>query len=103
MTKPAPFPPELQLLLEATVDSRKLGKMLRAVRAAENVTQSELGRRIGVPYQNVSRLENGDREGMITTINKYLRALGWELVIVARPRRRGGKPRRAASSDGKGR
>jgi hypothetical protein len=32
---------------------------------------------------------------MITTINRYVRALGWELEIVARPRRRA-RPRRSS-------
>jgi predicted transcriptional regulator len=58
--------------------------MLRQVREASGVTQVELARRLGIPYTVVSRLEAGDREGMITTVNRYLRALGWELTLVAK-------------------
>ena len=64
--------------------------MLRQVREAANVTQGELAKKLGVPFQNLSRLENGAREGMLSTINRYVRALGWELVLIARPRARPG-------------
>lgn len=76
----------LELVLTARFHPRQLGALLKAVRVAAGVTQTELARRLKVPYQNVGRLEGGIREGMISTVNRYVRALGWELVIVARPR-----------------
>jgi len=77
----------IELVLTARFHSRQLGRLLKAVRLAAGITQTELARRLKVPYQNVGRLERGAREGMISTVNRYVRALGWELVIVARPRR----------------
>lgn len=96
---PPPDPPEpkppapIELVLTAKFHPRDLGRLLKAVRTAAGVTQVELGRRLGVPYQNISRLENGEREGMVSTLNRYVRALGWELVITARPAKRGGSKR----------
>ncbi len=82
---PAPTKP-IELVLTARFHPRQLGRLLKAVRLAAGITQTELARRLNVPYQNVGRLEHGAREGMISTVNRYVRALGWELVIVARPR-----------------
>ena len=48
----------------------------------------ELAKRLGIPYQNLSRLEHGPCEGMLSTLNRYVQALGYELVITARPRRK---------------
>jgi transcriptional regulator with XRE-family HTH domain len=76
----------IELVLTARFHPRQLGRLLKAVRQAAGITQVELARRLKVPYQNVGRLERGAREGMISTVNRYVRALGWELVIVARPR-----------------
>src|SRR3974390_520376 len=82
--------PEFELVLRARLNPKDLGALLRRVREAAKVTQGELAQRLGIPYQNLSRLENGreNREGMLSTLNRYVRALGWELVIVARPRAR---------------
>ena len=76
----------LELVLEAKLDPKDLGRLLRKVRECAHVSQSELAQRLGLPYQNLSRLENGAREGMLSTLNRYVRALGWELVLTARPR-----------------
>ena len=60
--------------------------MLRALRTAAGVSQAELGKRIGLPFQNVSRLESGRHEATVRTVNAYVRALGAELVLTVRPR-----------------
>ena len=75
-------------MIKARLNPKELGRLLRKVREAAHVTQGELARKLGVPFQNLSRLENGAREGMLSTINRYVRALGWELVLIARPRER---------------
>jgi transcriptional regulator with XRE-family HTH domain len=74
-------------VITSRLTPKELGRLLRQVREAANLTQSELADRLRVPYQNLSRLENGARQGMLSTINRYVRALGWELVIIARPRK----------------
>ena len=72
--------------LRATLDPRELGKLPREIRTRPNVTQVELARKLRIPNQNISSLEVGGREGMLSTINRIVRALGWELILVARPR-----------------
>jgi transcriptional regulator with XRE-family HTH domain len=89
-TQPERSPQEFELVLRARLSPKELGKLLRRVREAAGVPQGELAKRLGIPYQNLSRLEHGAREGMLSTINRYVRALGWELVIIARPRKKPG-------------
>jgi DNA-binding XRE family transcriptional regulator len=91
MTAP---PPRLAREVQLTDDDGELepkhvGEAVRGLRERVGKTQFELAALLDVPYQNLSRLENGrgDREPMFSTINRYVRALGWELVLVARPRR----------------
>jgi transcriptional regulator with XRE-family HTH domain len=87
MGRPPPQPSDLaaaELVLSAKVNRKELGRMLRSVREASGVTQVELARRLGIPYTSISRLEAGAREGMITTVNRYLQALGWELTLLAK-------------------
>ena len=60
--------------------------MIREIRTRANVTQVELAKKLRIPNQNISSLEAGDREGMLSTLNRIVRALGWELILVARPR-----------------
>jgi transcriptional regulator with XRE-family HTH domain len=70
-------------VISAKVSRKELGKLLRSVREASGVTQEELARRLRMPQANISRLETGVSEGMITTINRYFRALGWKLTLLA--------------------
>jgi len=93
MPRPPPQPTDLaeaELVVSGKHKPKELGKLLRSIREASGVTQVRLAKRLKIPYTNVSRLENGAQEGMLSTVNRYLRALGWELVLVAR-RRAGGK------------
>ena len=76
-------------MLGAKLSPKALGRMLREIRSKAGVTQVELGKRLGMPYQNISRLETGRHEPSLSTVSAYVRALGWELVMVARPRERG--------------
>jgi transcriptional regulator with XRE-family HTH domain len=96
-TRPEPSQ-EFELVLRARLNPKELGALLRKVREAVGVTQGELAKRLDIPYQNLSRLEHGAREGMLSTLNRYVRALGYELVIVARPRTGARKPTSAVGS-----
>jgi DNA-binding XRE family transcriptional regulator len=93
MPRPPPQPTDLAeaaFVVSAKLKPKELGRLLRSVREASGVTQVELAKRLKIPYTNVSRLENGAQEGRLSTLNRYLRALGWEMVIGAR--RREGSP-----------
>ena len=82
-----------QLTLGHDLDAVELGQWLRNIREEAGPTQFALAEKLGARYQNLSRLENGrgQREPMLTTLSRYLRALGWELVLVARPRKGRGR------------
>ena len=81
-TSPRP-PPELSIVMKAKLDTKELGSLLRTIRISANMTQVELARKLGIPQQNVAQFETGDRELMLSTMNKYVRALGWELTLTA--------------------
>jgi len=78
-----------ELTLGSTLDIPAIGKWLRDVREAVGTTQFALAEKLESPYQNLSRLETGrgEREPMLSTMSRYLRALDWELVLTARPRK----------------
>jgi len=69
-------------------DPKALGAELRRLRENAEVTVSDLAERMGWIPQNVSRLERGGgaREPMISSVNLYLRTLGYELVLSAKPK-----------------
>ena len=100
MTPQGPRPPELSIVIKAKLDTKQLGALLRTIRTAANMTQVELARKLGIPQQNVAQFETGARELMLSTMNKYVRALGWELTLTAKSAP-GAKPARGtARSEG---
>ncbi len=52
-----------------------LGRMIKATRKAQNLTQEELGRAIGVNKSQISKLENHANSATIETIMKVFSAL----------------------------
>jgi transcriptional regulator with XRE-family HTH domain len=66
-----------------------IGQLLKKLREQARVTQSDLAEKCGIPYQNVSRIERGAREGKISALNRFARALGYQMEIVLPPIPRG--------------
>lgn len=60
---------------EAEVEAALLGSRIREARKLQNITQKELGERIGVQTAQISKIENG-RNLTISTIVRVLKALG---------------------------
>jgi len=103
MTKPSPRPPpELSIVIKAKLDTKELGGLLRTIRSSANMTQVELARKLDIPQQTVAQFETGARELMLSTMNKYVRALGWELTLTAKSISRT-KGERGAKQGGEGR
>ena len=50
-------------------------------RTSQNITQSELAKRIGTQKSNISRLESGNYNPTIDFLNKICTALGKKLTI----------------------
>ena len=56
-----------------------LGRMIKATRKEQNMTQEELGALIGVNKSQISKLENHANSATIETILKVFRALNAEI------------------------
>jgi transcriptional regulator with XRE-family HTH domain len=91
-----------ELVVRGKLDPKVLGAELRRLREAANVTVSDLAGRMGWHTGNVSRLERGGtergnaaREPTISSVALYVRTLGYDLVLVSRPK----KPLRRTSTD----
>ena len=56
-----------------------LGRMIRAIRKEQNLTQEELGQLIGVNKSQISKIENHASSATIETILKVFKALKAEI------------------------
>jgi HTH-type transcriptional regulator/antitoxin HipB len=56
-----------------------LGKMIKAARQERNLTQSELGKLIGVQKAQISKLESSANSATIDTVIKVFKALKAEI------------------------
>lgn len=60
---------------DAEVEAALIGASIREARKANNLTQSQLGERVGVQAAQISKIESG-RNLTISTIVRVLKALG---------------------------
>ena len=60
---------------EAEIEAHLIGVHIREARKAQNLTQKQLGERLGVQSAQISKIENG-RNVTMTTIIRVLHALG---------------------------
>ena len=60
---------------EADVEAALVGATIKEARKAQNLTQKQLGERLGVQSAQISKIENG-RNVTMTTIIRVLHALG---------------------------
>jgi HTH-type transcriptional regulator/antitoxin HipB len=60
---------------------KQLGVILRRQRRLANLTQTDLGRRVGLRQATISEIEGGHRTTRIGTICDLLAALDLELTI----------------------
>lgn len=63
---------------------RHLGALIRQERKKQQLTQAELGERIGLRQATVSRLESGEPGTQLRTLFDALTALNLELRVVER-------------------
>lgn len=66
---------EFERRVAASIHAYKLGEAIKKARIEQNLTQEELGERIGVKRAQVSRLEKGYSIS-IPTMSRVFRALG---------------------------
>ena len=62
--------------LKEEVNSYYLGEAIRKARLAQNLTQEELGKRVGVQRSHICRLESGRTNITIPVMSRVFQALG---------------------------
>ncbi len=65
---------------EAELQSFLVGETIKKARKAQNMTQEELAKKIGVQRAQVSKIENG-RNMTLSTIVRVFRAMGLEAKL----------------------
>lgn len=66
----------MEARLKAEVDAYFVGEAIRKTRLAQNLTQEELGERVGVKRAQICRLERGKGSMTLSTLGRVFRALG---------------------------
>lgn len=67
---------EMEAQLNEHMEAYFFGAAIKKARKAQNLTQEELGERIGVRKAQISKLEKGKSVITLPTISKVFRALG---------------------------
>lgn len=67
---------EMEAKLKEDINAYFLGEAIKKAREAQNITQEELGERIGVQRAQISRLEKGRTFASIPTLRRVFKALG---------------------------
>jgi transcriptional regulator with XRE-family HTH domain len=63
------------------------GKLLADARRRAGLTQADLAKRLAISQAAVAHLERADANPRLATLDRALRAAGFELVVTTRPRR----------------
>lgn len=66
---------------------RDIGPLIRALRRAQNLTQSQLSELTGIKQQTISAIEGGHQQANMRTFFSILATLSFELLARPRPRR----------------
>jgi HTH-type transcriptional regulator/antitoxin HipB len=61
--------------------AKQIGAIIRRTRRKAGITQTELGKKIGLRQATISRLEKGEDETKLSTLLDALTALGLEITI----------------------
>ncbi len=67
---------EMEAPLKEELNAYFIGEAIKKARQAKNLTQEELGERIGVQRAQISRLEKGKSVITLPTMSRVFRALG---------------------------
>lgn len=59
----------------------RIGSALRLVRIDRGATQVDLAAAMGITQPQVSRIENNDRDLLVSTLQRYVEGLGGDLSI----------------------
>ena len=67
---------EMEARLKEEIQAYFVGEAIKSARLKQNLTQEELGERIGVKRSQICKLENGKSSITLSTISRVFRALG---------------------------
>lgn len=73
---------EMEAQLKEELNAYHVGEAIKKARQAQNLTQEELGARIGVQRSQISRLEKGKSVITLPTMGRVFRALGIQSGIL---------------------
>lgn len=85
-----------RLLVEE--DSKMLDELIAHARR-QNLSQSEIARRMGVSASSVSRIESGERDPHLSTLRRYAFAIGAVIRHEVRPFQSGSRTYAARAQD----
>ncbi len=71
------------LVAMAEVQAKKIGTRIRALRENRGIKSKELAERAGITPQSMSRIESGKHDLVLTTLQKILTVMGYELKDLA--------------------
>jgi DNA-binding XRE family transcriptional regulator len=71
--------PDYPRILAAAQRTRALVKALAQARERAGLTQAEVARRMGTTQPAVARLERGEADPRLSTIERYAEVVGWRL------------------------
>jgi DNA-binding XRE family transcriptional regulator len=69
---------------ESELQMSVMGSMIREARLKRNLTQAELGKRVGVQRAQISRIENSLNSASINTLSRIFKALDAEVTFTVR-------------------
>ena len=67
--------------------AKQLGAIIRRERRRQKLTQTELGKKIGLRQATISKLEAGESAARLSTLLDTLTALGLEMILGQRGER----------------
>ena len=77
--------PEFRKEWDRTAFARAVANRVISYRVEHGLSQTELGKRLGIAQPAVARLESGDREPSLATLARLARRLGIEFHIDITP------------------
>ena len=80
--------PEFAEGLETGYSEFKIGVLLRKAREQAGLTQEEVAQRLDTRKSAISRIENRAGDIRLSTLERYAKAIGWDLSLDLRPGKR---------------
>lgn len=73
--------PEARAQIEARAEEIRREITLAKIREELNLSQTELAQSLGVSQPSIAKIENVDNDPKLSTLKRYIKALGGELSI----------------------